>query len=192
MPLAPLLFTVVYRCWEPTMQKGNAVLYLEATLSGIQWFLFHRNRLQWWGSYCKLHADPLMSKQRLIFRIRTQVDREATGSQDRVTELGKWQALRQANIDSGAWVLNGVFSKLMTNWWMIKRIKMSGCKKALDKPASQQRSCSLQQRRQAGDVAESGGDEHWRVGAKTKNKADHLRVRVYWTSQLNVLWQMSS
>ena len=43
---------------------------------------------------------------------------------------------------------------------MIKRIKMSGCKKALDKPASQQRSCSLQQGCQAGDVAESGSDEH--------------------------------
>ena len=42
--------------------------------------------------YCKLHADPVMSKQRHI-QVKS-IDREATGSQD--------SGLGQANIDSGA------------------------------------------------------------------------------------------
>lgn len=47
--------------------------------------------------YCNFDADPFMSKQRVIFRIKTQIDRgEAAGSQERAMELGEWQALGQA------------------------------------------------------------------------------------------------
>lgn len=52
----------------------------------------------------QLDADPFMSKQKVIFRIKTQIDRgEAAGSQERAAELGEWQALGQAITDFWSW-----------------------------------------------------------------------------------------
>lgn len=48
----------------------------------------------------QLNADLFFSKQRVIFRIKTQIDREeAAGSQEKAAELGEWQALGQAITD---------------------------------------------------------------------------------------------
>lgn len=45
----------------------------------------------------QLNADPFLSKQRVIFRIKTQIDRGgASGSQEKAPELEEWQALGQA------------------------------------------------------------------------------------------------
>lgn len=53
--------------------------------------------------HCRLHADPLMSKQRVIFMTRTQIDRgEATGSQERAVELGERQPWVRLMLISGA------------------------------------------------------------------------------------------